>query len=161
MPPHTLCVGLKVMFSGAWHQQWFWYGKKCKGKIKDVVVDIRKNSPTYRQYFDIELDDQKGQYLYIPEGICPRLCSPLRNGSVPIQMWRVLPSGGHWRSRFWRVMYILSMRWSHGWSLWAAAIKTCRNLHQTSYFSHQTSLRLYHHRNLIGSPSAFSLALSK
>ena len=27
--------------------------------------------------------------------------------------------------------------------------------HQTSYFSHQPSLRLYHHRNLIGSPSAF------
>ena len=33
--------------------------------------------------------------------------------------------------------------------------------HQTSYFSHQPSLGLYHHRNLIGSPSAFSLALSK
>jgi hypothetical protein len=27
--------------------------------------------------------------------------------------------------------------------------------HQPSYFSHQTSQRLYHHRNLIGSPSAF------
>ena len=33
--------------------------------------------------------------------------------------------------------------------------------HQTSYFGHQPSLGLYHHRNLIGSPSAFSLALSK
>ena len=27
--------------------------------------------------------------------------------------------------------------------------------HQTSYFSHQPSLRLYHHRDLIGSPNAF------
>ena len=27
--------------------------------------------------------------------------------------------------------------------------------HQTSYFSHQPSLRLYHHRDLIGSPSRF------
>jgi hypothetical protein len=27
--------------------------------------------------------------------------------------------------------------------------------HQTSYFSHQPSLGLYHHRDLIGSPSAF------
>ena len=27
--------------------------------------------------------------------------------------------------------------------------------HQTSYFSHQPSLELYHHRNLIGSPSSF------
>lgn len=33
--------------------------------------------------------------------------------------------------------------------------------YQTLYFSHQPSFRLYHHRNLIGSPSAFSLALSK
>ena len=27
--------------------------------------------------------------------------------------------------------------------------------HQTSYFSHQPSLRLYHHRGLVGSPSTF------
>lgn len=27
--------------------------------------------------------------------------------------------------------------------------------HQTSYFSHQTSLGLYHHRDLIGSRDAF------
>ena len=27
--------------------------------------------------------------------------------------------------------------------------------HQPSYFSHQPSLRLYHHRDLIGSPSSF------
>jgi len=28
--------------------------------------------------------------------------------------------------------------------------------HQTSYFSHQPSLRLYHHRDLIGSREAFT-----
>ena len=39
-----------------------------KGHIKDVVVDIRKKSATYGQCFSIELDDQKGQYLYIPKG---------------------------------------------------------------------------------------------
>lgn len=39
-----------------------------KGRIKDVVVDIRKNSKTYGKCFSIELDDQKGQYLYIPKG---------------------------------------------------------------------------------------------
>lgn len=39
-----------------------------KGRIKDVVVDIRKNSETYGKCFSIELDDQKGQYLYIPKG---------------------------------------------------------------------------------------------
>ena len=31
--------------------------------------------------------------------------------------------------------------------------------HQTSYFSHQPSLRLYHHRDLIGSPSSFIKAI--
>lgn len=33
--------------------------------------------------------------------------------------------------------------------------------HQTSYFSHQPSLGLYHHRNLIGSPSAFVKVVRK
>ena len=52
-----------------------------KGKIKDVVVDIRKNSATYGQYFDIELDDQKGQYLYIPKGFAHGFLS-LEDGSI-------------------------------------------------------------------------------
>jgi len=32
--------------------------------------------------------------------------------------------------------------------------------HQTSYFSHQPSLRLYHHRDMIGSPSAYKSEFS-
>lgn len=39
-----------------------------KGRILDVVVDIRKCSDTFGKCFSIELDDQKGQYLYIPKG---------------------------------------------------------------------------------------------
>ena len=39
-----------------------------KGRIKDVVVDIRKQSATYGKSFSIELEDQKGLYLYIPKG---------------------------------------------------------------------------------------------
>ena len=52
-----------------------------KGRIKDVVVDIRKDSATYGQFFDIELDDQKGQYLYIPKGFAHGFLS-LEDGSV-------------------------------------------------------------------------------
>lgn len=52
-----------------------------RGRIKDVVVDIRKNSATYGQYFDIELDDQKGQYLYIPKGFAHGFLS-LEDGSI-------------------------------------------------------------------------------
>ena len=39
-----------------------------QGRIMDVVIDIRRNSATYGQCFDIELDAQKGLYLYIPRG---------------------------------------------------------------------------------------------
>ena len=41
----------------------------CKGKILDVVVDIRKNSNTYDKYFSIELNENNGTYLYIPKGL--------------------------------------------------------------------------------------------
>ena len=39
------------------------------GKIYDVVVDLRKNSTTYKQYFSLELDSEKGNMLYIPKGL--------------------------------------------------------------------------------------------
>lgn len=38
------------------------------GSILDVVVDIRKTSKTYGQYFAIHLDNKSGKYLYIPKG---------------------------------------------------------------------------------------------
>lgn len=39
-----------------------------KGRIKDVVLDIRKGSPTYGKYEVIELTEEKKNMLYIPEG---------------------------------------------------------------------------------------------
>ena len=39
-----------------------------KGAILDVVVDIRKNSPTYGQHFDIELNEKNKTQLWIPAG---------------------------------------------------------------------------------------------
>lgn len=42
---------------------------KCiKGSIYDVVVDIRKNSPTFLKHYSIELTDENNLMLYIPEG---------------------------------------------------------------------------------------------
>jgi len=38
------------------------------GKIYDVIIDIRKNSPTFLQWIGIELSDQNKKTLYIPEG---------------------------------------------------------------------------------------------
>lgn len=42
---------------------------KCiKGKVFDVVVDIRKNSPTYLNWISVELSQENMKMIYIPEG---------------------------------------------------------------------------------------------
>ncbi|MCS7076209.1 MAG: dTDP-4-dehydrorhamnose 3,5-epimerase [Bacteroidia bacterium] len=40
----------------------------AQGKVYDVCVDIRKNSPTYGKYFGIELSAENHLMLWIPEG---------------------------------------------------------------------------------------------
>lgn len=52
-----------------------------KGRILDVVVDIRKSSETYGKCFSIELDDQQGRYLYIPKGFAHGFLS-LEDGAI-------------------------------------------------------------------------------
>ena len=39
-----------------------------RGAIFDVIVDLRPDSPTYAQWFGIELDSDRGSALYVPEG---------------------------------------------------------------------------------------------
>lgn len=39
-----------------------------KGRIFDVCVDIRPDSPTYKKWFGIELTPENHAMLYIPEG---------------------------------------------------------------------------------------------
>ena len=39
-----------------------------RGRIKDVIVDVRPDSPTYCKYASFELTDKIQQLLYVPEG---------------------------------------------------------------------------------------------
>ena len=39
-----------------------------QGAILDVIVDLRKGSPTYRQHFATELSGENNKAYYIPEG---------------------------------------------------------------------------------------------
>lgn len=39
-----------------------------RGKILDVAVDIRSQSPTFGKYLSVELDGQKPQWFWIPAG---------------------------------------------------------------------------------------------
>ncbi len=39
-----------------------------KGSLYDVIVDLRKNSPTFKQWFSMDLTAENNKQLYIPEG---------------------------------------------------------------------------------------------
>lgn len=39
-----------------------------KGSLFDVAVDLRKDSPTYKQWFGIELSAENKKQLYVPRG---------------------------------------------------------------------------------------------
>lgn len=39
-----------------------------RGAIYDVIIDLRPESPTYRQWFGVELTADNDRMLYVPEG---------------------------------------------------------------------------------------------
>ncbi len=51
------------------------------GKITDVVLDIRKESPTFGQHLSLELNDHDGLMLYIPKG-CAHGFKSLVDGTI-------------------------------------------------------------------------------
>lgn len=46
-----------------------------RGKVWDVMVDIRQSSPTYKQWFGITLSDEKPMQIYIPPGFAHGFCT--------------------------------------------------------------------------------------
>lgn len=44
------------------------YISVVKGEIFDVVVDLRKNSKTFRKYFSIRISEENGISIYVPQG---------------------------------------------------------------------------------------------
>lgn len=38
------------------------------GTITDVILDLRKSSPTYKKYFEVELSRENRKSIYIPKG---------------------------------------------------------------------------------------------
>jgi dTDP-4-dehydrorhamnose 3,5-epimerase len=45
-----------------------------KGRIFDVMVDLRKNSKTFGKYFSIILSNKSNSSIYIPEGFAHGFC---------------------------------------------------------------------------------------
>lgn len=45
-----------------------------RGRILDVVVDLRRESPTFGKWESVELDDQNGRLLWVPPGFAHGFC---------------------------------------------------------------------------------------
>jgi dTDP-4-dehydrorhamnose 3,5-epimerase len=46
----------------------------ARGKIIDVIVDLRQGSPTYRGWEAVELSDENHRQLYVPVGFAHGFC---------------------------------------------------------------------------------------
>ena len=46
-----------------------------RGRILDVVVDIRRGSPSYGRHVAVELDHRDGKQLYVPVGFAHGFCT--------------------------------------------------------------------------------------
>jgi dTDP-4-dehydrorhamnose 3,5-epimerase len=46
-----------------------------KGKVLDVIVDVRKTSPTFKQWASMVLDEFESRMLYIPKGFAHGFCA--------------------------------------------------------------------------------------
>lgn len=56
-----------------------------KGEIFDAVVDLRKDSPTYKQWMGVELSEGNRKMLYVPKG-CANGYQALKDGSEVLYM---------------------------------------------------------------------------
>ena len=46
----------------------------ARGRVLDVIVDLRRGSPTYAQWEAVSLDDEQMRVLYVPVGFAHGFC---------------------------------------------------------------------------------------
>ena len=50
------------------------YISVLKGKVLDVVIDLRKNSKTFGKHFKVILSEKNSKSIYVPEGFAHGFC---------------------------------------------------------------------------------------
>lgn len=67
--------------------------RAVRGKAFDVVIDLRKGSPTERQWLSVELDASRMNGLYIPEGCAHGFLTLEEGTDILYQMGRPFEPG--------------------------------------------------------------------
>jgi dTDP-4-dehydrorhamnose 3,5-epimerase len=71
-----------------------------RGAIYDVIIDLRRDSATFKEHFAVELDEQYGKMLYIPGGFAHGFQTLADSTEVFYQMSQFY-SPGHARGVRW------------------------------------------------------------
>ena len=82
------------------------------GALLDVVVDLRRSSPSYGRHLTIELDAQRGEQLFVPEGFAHGYCT-LEQDTVVFYKVDKVYSAAHERGINWADPK-LGIRWPIG-----------------------------------------------
>ncbi|MEA3449571.1 MAG: dTDP-4-dehydrorhamnose 3,5-epimerase [Patescibacteria group bacterium] len=75
---HSLSAQTGVLRGFHWQRPPYTQSKlvrALKGSVYDVVVDLRKKSPTYKQWEIFKLSEQNKLLLYIPKGFAHAFCT--------------------------------------------------------------------------------------
>ena len=66
--------------------------RATRGRVFDVVVDLRRGSPTFGRWVGAELSEDNRRMLFAPAGIRARIPGPVRDRRVPVQVFGFLRS---------------------------------------------------------------------
>jgi dTDP-4-dehydrorhamnose 3,5-epimerase len=85
-----------------------------RGAIYDVIIDLRRDSPAFKKYFAIQLDERNGKMVYIPAGLAHGFQTLEDNTEVFYQMSQIYSAeharGVRWDDRAFGVRWPDDMR---------------------------------------------------
>lgn len=71
-----------------------------RGRVFDVIVDVRRDAPTFGQHVSFELDAAKPQAVFVPAGFAHAFCSLSDDTEIAYKMSDHF-SPGHYRGLLW------------------------------------------------------------